>query len=107
MKPNRVALCYFISKATDKCFPLFKILKKEKKFQWTTGCKNTFRGLRTLLRQAFLLLKPKFGEALQLYLAVSNKALVWLLCEKKVPSSCLFITYVWHFWRLVILIWKS
>lgn len=33
----------FISKATDRCIPLFDALKKGKKdFQWTTECQAAF-----------------------------------------------------------------
>ena len=39
----------FVSKATDKCLPFFKILKKV--FEWTDQCKRPSRTLRSTLPQ--------------------------------------------------------
>ena len=39
------ALNRFVSKATDKCLPFFKILKKA--FEWTNECQRAFQDLKT------------------------------------------------------------
>ena len=62
------ALNKFISKATDKCLPFFRTLRKL--FEWTDKCQKAFE---------FLLSPPLFspskpGEELYLYIAVSQAA---------------------------------
>ena len=63
----------FVSKATDKCLPFFKILKKA--FEWTDECQKAFQDLKTYLTIAPLLSPSVLGEALYLYLVVSLHAL--------------------------------
>ena len=66
---GRVAtLNKFVSKATDKCLPLFKILKQA--FTWTNECEATFQELKRYLSNPPLLSPSKEGEDLSLYLAV-------------------------------------
>ena len=62
----------FISKATDKCLPFFKILKKA--FEWTDQCQKAFQDLKVYLTTASLLSPSILGEELYLYLAVSPHA---------------------------------
>lgn len=70
---KRVAtLNHFVSKATDKCLPFFKVLKKVSKFEWTLKCEEAFVQLKEYLSQLPLLSKPQLGEELYLYLAVSH-----------------------------------
>ena len=47
------ALNRFVSKATDKCLPFFKVLKKA--FEWTDECQKAFQDLKTYLTTAPLL----------------------------------------------------
>ena len=63
-----VALNRFVSKATDKCFPFFKVLKKE--FEWTNECQKAFEDLKVYLTMAHFLSPSMVGEKLYLYLAV-------------------------------------
>ena len=70
---GRVAtLNKFVSKATNKCLPLFKILKQA--FAWTNECEATFQELKCYLSNPPLLSLSKEGEDLSLYLAVSATA---------------------------------
>ena len=62
------ALNRFVSKATDKCLPFFKVLKKA--FEWTDECQKAFQDLKTYLITAHLLSPSVLGE-LYLYLAVT------------------------------------
>ncbi|XP_022880896.1 uncharacterized protein LOC111398193 [Olea europaea var. sylvestris] len=77
------ALSRFVSKATDKCLPFFKVLKVGKKFQWNEECEDAFQGLKRHLGQAPILSKPKPSEILQLYLAVSNEAISAVLTREE------------------------
>ena len=63
------ALNRFVSKATDKCLPFFKTLKRA--FIWTDECEAAFQELKRYLSNLPFLSPSKEGESLQLYLAVS------------------------------------
>ena len=70
---GRVApLNKFVSKATDKCLPFFKILRKA--FEWTDQCQKAFQDLKVYLTTAPLLSPSIPGEELYLYLVVSPHA---------------------------------
>ena len=66
------ALNRFVSKATDKCLPFFKVLKKA--FEWTDECQKTFQDLKTYLTTAPLLSLSMLREELYLYLVVTPHA---------------------------------
>ena len=66
------ALNRFVSKATDKCLPFFKVLKKA--FEWTDECQKAFQDLKMYLVAAPLLSSSVMGEELFLYLAVTPHA---------------------------------
>ena len=70
MTSKVVALNRFVSRGTNKCLPLFKVLKKA--FQWTDECKDVLMKLKDYLAQPPLLSLSVTGEKLYLYLAVSN-----------------------------------
>ena len=63
------ALNKFVSKATDKCLPFFRVLRKS--FEWMDECQQAFEGLKAYLASMLLLSPSKPGEELYLYLAVS------------------------------------
>ncbi|XP_065630573.1 uncharacterized protein LOC112003347 [Quercus suber] len=66
------ALNRFVSKATDKCLPFFKVLKKA--FEWTDERQKAFEDLKIYLTKAPLLSPSVPGEELYLYLAVTPYA---------------------------------
>ena len=66
------ALNRFVSKATDKCLPFFKVLKKA--FEWMNECQKAFQDLKACLAIAPLLSPSVLGEELYLYLVVSLHA---------------------------------
>ena len=68
-----VALNKFVSKATDKCLPFFKILKQA--FAWTDECEVAFQELKYYLSNPPLLSPSKEGENLFLYLAITNNCI--------------------------------
>ena len=63
------ALNRFISKATDKCLPFFRTLRKS--FEWKNECEMAFDNLKAYLSSSPLLSPSKPREKLYLYLAVS------------------------------------
>ena len=66
------ALNKFVSKATDKCLPFFRILRKA--FQWMDECQWAFEDLKAYLTSTLLLSLSKPSEELYLYLVVSPHA---------------------------------
>ena len=66
------ALNRFVSKATDKCLPFFRVLKKA--FEWTDECQKVFQDLKIYLVAAPLLSPSMMGEELFLYLVVTPHA---------------------------------
>ena len=62
----------FVSRATDKCLPFFRMLKKS--FEWTDECQLAFEELKAYLSTPPLLSPSQPGEELFLYLAVSPAA---------------------------------
>ncbi|KAL5548928.1 hypothetical protein UlMin_004159 [Ulmus minor] len=77
------ALNRFISRATDKCQPFFRALRKGKDFSWTAECEQSFQELKTYLGRPPLLSKPQEGESLILYLAVSKGAVISALVREE------------------------
>ena len=76
------ALNRFVSKATDKCLPFFKTLKKA--FAWTEKCETAFQELKHYLSNPPLLSPSKEDKDLFLYLAVSLTAVsATLIREEK------------------------
>ena len=64
------ALSRFISRSSDKCRPLFQVLKKA--FHWDAQCEEAFSTLKTYLSSPPILVKPSEGELLTFYLAISD-----------------------------------
>ena len=79
---RRVAtLNKFVSKATNKCLPFFKVLRKA--FEWTNEYQKAFQDLKVYLTTAPLLSPSIQGEELYLYLAVSPHAISSALIRKE------------------------
>ena len=79
---GRVAvLNRFVSKATDKCLPFFRVLRKA--FEWTDDCQRAFEDLKAYLTTAALLSPSVLGEELYLYLAVTPHAVSSALIRKE------------------------
>ncbi|XP_070042858.1 uncharacterized protein [Nicotiana tomentosiformis] len=58
-----------------KCaFGVTSVLKKQNQFEWTDECQQDLKDLKTYLPNPHLLEKPKDGERLLIYLAVSEVA---------------------------------
>ena len=75
------ALNKFVSKATYKCLPFFKTLKRA--FIWTEECETTFQELKRYLSNPSLLSPSKEGEDIFLYLAVSVTAVSAAMIRKE------------------------
>ena len=67
-----VVLNRFVSRATDKCLPFFRVLKRS--FEWKDECQQAFENLKLYLSTPPILSPSKPEEELYLYLAVSQAA---------------------------------
>ncbi|KAL0408218.1 UNVERIFIED_CONTAM: hypothetical protein Sradi_1756200 [Sesamum radiatum] len=81
------ALNRFISRSSDKGLPFFKILKKADAFSWNEQCQAAFENLKKYLTSPPLLTKPKPGETLFLYLAISEGAVSAVLVRGEARAS--------------------
>ena len=70
----------FVSRATDKCLPFFRTLKKS--FEWMAECQQAFEDLKAYLSSLPLLSPSKPGEELFLYLVVSPTAISAVLIRE-------------------------
>ena len=75
----------FVSKATDKCLPFFRTLRKS--FERTDECQMAFDNLKSYLSSPPLLSPSKLGEELYLYLAVSQAAVSAALVREEDGSQ--------------------
>ena len=82
------ALNKFVSKATDKCLPFFRILRKA--FEWTNQCQKAFQALKVYLTTTPLLSPSILGEELYLYLAVSPYAVSSALIRESAEACILY-----------------
>ena len=76
-----VVLNRFVLRATDKCLPFFRTLKKS--FEWTTKCQQEFEDLKSYLSSLLLLSPSKPGEELFLYLVVFSVAVSTALVREE------------------------
>ncbi|XP_075658841.1 uncharacterized protein LOC142628679 [Castanea sativa] len=86
------ALNRFVSRATDKCLPFFRTLKRS--FECTDECQKAFEDLKVYLSASPLLSPSMPGEELFLYLAISSAAVSAALIkeEDKVQRLVYFIS---------------
>ena len=75
------ALNKFMLRATDKCLPFFRTLKKS--FELTTECQQAFEDLKAYLSSLPLLSPSKPREELFVYLAVSSAIVSAVLVKEE------------------------
>ena len=79
------ALNRFISRATDKCLPFFKTLKRA--FAWIDECEAAYQELKRYLSNPPLLSSSKGGENLYSYLAVLTTAVSAALIREEAKKQ--------------------
>jgi hypothetical protein len=67
------ALSRFKSRLGEKGLPFFKLLKAEEKFDWSKEANTAFAELKQFLTSPLVLMAPKEGETLLLYIAATNQ----------------------------------
>ena len=66
------ALSHFISRLGEKALPLYRLLKKAKRFAWTVEAKEALDKLKRMLTTALILVPPRPTEPLLLYVAATT-----------------------------------
>ena len=79
------ALNRFVSKATNKCLPFFRVLRKS--FEWTDECQKAFEYLKKYLSSPPLLSPSRPREELYLYIVVSQAAVSAALVREEGGSQ--------------------
>ena len=67
------ALSRFISRIGERGLPLYRLLRKSKRFCWTPKAKEALTKLKALLTNPPVLVPPTKGEALLLYFAATTQ----------------------------------
>nr|XP_025628821.1 uncharacterized protein LOC112722056 [Arachis hypogaea] len=78
-----MALSHFLGASATKALPFFNLMKKGIAFEWTPSCEEAFNHFKEILATPPVLGKPKAGEPLYLYLAVTEEALAAVLVREE------------------------
>ena len=74
-RTNRsTALGHFISRFTDRLKPFFTTLRGANRAEWNEECDRAFVAIKKYLTDPSILVSPKAGDTLYLYLAASDIA---------------------------------
>jgi hypothetical protein len=66
-------LSHFISRLGERGLPLYRLLRKTKRFTWTPEGEEALEKLKALLTSAPILVPPAAGEALLIYVATTTQ----------------------------------
>ena len=81
------ALSRFVSWLDERGMPLYKLLKKMDTFVWTEEAQQALESLKASLTLAPILIAPKRGEPLLLYIMASNHVVsAALVVEREEPG---------------------
>jgi len=76
------SLSRFVAKSAQHALPLFKLLRKETKFEWTEECEAALKHLKETLSAHPVLSRPEQGKVMYLYLFVSSDAVIAVLVRE-------------------------
>ena len=86
------ALSRFISRLGKKGLPLYRLLRKSKRFSWTPEAEEALTKLKALLTNPPVLVPPTKGEALLLYIATTTQvASTAVVVERQEEGHALLI----------------
>ncbi|XP_019199712.1 PREDICTED: uncharacterized protein LOC109193303 [Ipomoea nil] len=90
------ALSRFLSKLAERALPFFKVLRKVNGFVWDDEFRAAFDELKEYLMSPIVLSKPELGEELDVYLAVSDRAVSAVVCRTDSEGVHRPVYYVSH-----------
>ena len=71
----------FITRLTNICEPIFRLLRKNQPTIWNDDCQHAFEKIKECPISPLILVSPTSGRPLYLYLLVSNMALGCMLAQ--------------------------
>ncbi|PKI59973.1 hypothetical protein CRG98_019640 [Punica granatum] len=77
----------FIANLTDKCQPLFRLLRKNAAMEWDHECQKAFDTIKAYLIQPSILVPPVPNRPLILYLTVRRQSLGCMLGQEDESTS--------------------
>ncbi|XP_025625411.1 uncharacterized protein [Arachis hypogaea] len=77
------SLSRFPGASATKALPFFNLMKKGIAFEWTPACEEAFKHFKEIRAAPPVLGKPKNGEPLYLYLAITGEALAAVLVREE------------------------
>ena len=77
------ALSRFISRLGEKALPLYRLMKKSDKFEWSDEAKAMFKELKALLSTQPVLAAPDSKEPLLLYIAATGQVVSTVLTVER------------------------
>nr|XP_025684604.1 uncharacterized protein LOC112785350 [Arachis hypogaea] len=83
MAGRLTALSRFLGASAAKALPFFNLMKKGIAFEWTPACEEAFNHFKEILAAPPVLGKPRAGEPLYLYLAITEGALAAVLVREE------------------------
>jgi hypothetical protein len=82
------ALSQFIYMLAERALPFFKLLRKSGPFVWTNDAEEAFQELKRYLTSPPVMVAPKSGEPLLLYIAATSEAVsMVLIAERPDPHT--------------------
>ncbi|XP_016195023.1 uncharacterized protein LOC107635995 [Arachis ipaensis] len=89
-------LSRFLGASAAKALPFFNLMKKGVAFEWAPACEEAFNHFKEILAAPPVLGKPRAGEPLYLYLAITEGALATVLVreEGKAQQPIYFTTTI-------------
>jgi hypothetical protein len=81
------ALSRFISRLAERALPFFKLLRKSGPFSWTEEAEQAFQELKQHLVSLPILVAPKPGEPLYLYIAAAAEAVSMVLVVERTTQE--------------------
>jgi hypothetical protein len=76
-------LSRFISRLAERALPFFKLLRKSGPFVWTNDVEEAFQELKRYLTSPPVMVAPKPGEPLLLYIAATSEAVSMVLITER------------------------
>ena len=74
-------ISHFITRLTDICKPIFRLLRKNQPTIWNEDCQRAFEKIKECLISPPILMPPTLGCPLLLYLSISDMALGCMLAQ--------------------------
>lgn len=81
------ALSRFVSRAGDRCTPLFRVIRKDAQFDWTPECEEAFQKLKRYLASSLVMTVPTPAAPLLFYLAVTSHSISAVLVLEEASNQ--------------------